>query len=251
MIKAPDIKPIKVKEYDSKQSKYVQCGKLPMRAVILGPSGTGKTILLQNMILDIYRGCFERIYIFSPSIDVDQTWQPVKKYIEEDMHVRHTKEEPIFFSTYDSEALSNIISTQHKLTQYMKDQKQTRLYNVLVIIDDFADSPEFTRRSTLLHQLYIRGRHACTSVITATQVFKALSPIIRKNITELYVYRLRNQNDLEAWVEEVSAIYDKQTLLQLYQIATAEPYSFLFINLMAKNKNEMFYLRFDKKLIPE
>ena len=88
----------------------------------------------------------------------------------------------------------------------MKDQKQTRIYNILIIIDDFADSPEFTRRSTLLHQLYIRGRHTFTSVITATQVFKALSPIIRKNITELYVYRLRNQNDLEAWVDEVSAI---------------------------------------------
>ena len=41
----PIIKPYKVKEYDSKQDKSLQCGKLPMRAVILGPSGTGKTIL--------------------------------------------------------------------------------------------------------------------------------------------------------------------------------------------------------------
>ena len=121
----------------------------------------------------------------------------------------------------------------------------------MIIIDDFADSPEFTRRSTLLHQLYIRGRHTFTSVITATQVFKALSPIIRKNITELYVYRLRNQNDLEAWVDEVSATYNKKTLLELYHMATAEPYSFLFINLMAKTKEKMFYLRFDKSLIPE
>ena len=96
------------------------------------------------------------------------------------------------------------------MTQYLKDQHKTRLYNILIIIDDMADCPDFTRRSTLLHQLYIRGRHTCTSVVTATQVFKALSPIIRKNITELYVYRLRNQNDLEAWVEEVSAIYDNK-----------------------------------------
>ena len=33
------------------------------------------------MILDIYRGCFERVYIFSPSIHVDQTWEPVKQYL--------------------------------------------------------------------------------------------------------------------------------------------------------------------------
>ena len=45
-----------------------------------GPSGSGKSILLQNMILDIYEKCFSRIYIFSPSINVDyQTWEPVKK----------------------------------------------------------------------------------------------------------------------------------------------------------------------------
>ena len=35
------------------------------------------------------------------------------------------------------------------------------------------------------------------STITATQVFTALSPTIRKNITELFVYRLRNYKDLE------------------------------------------------------
>ena len=31
----PKIKPIKVIEYDSKQSKYEHCAKLPMRACIL------------------------------------------------------------------------------------------------------------------------------------------------------------------------------------------------------------------------
>ena len=74
----PDIKPIKVKQFESKQSKYDVVGQLPIRSIILGPSGSGKGILLQNMILDIYRGCFERVYIFSPSVDIDQTWKPVK-----------------------------------------------------------------------------------------------------------------------------------------------------------------------------
>lgn len=247
----PNIKPIKVKEYESKQSKYNHCAKLPMRACILGPSGSGKTILLQNMILDIYRGCFERIYIFSPSINVDQTWAPVKKYIKDELKVSDSEEEPIYFDHYNSEALDNIIQTQHKLVQYMKDHGHKKIYNILVVVDDFADDPSFTRNSKLLHALYIRGRHTFISTITATQVFKALSPVIRKNITELYVYRLRNYADLEAWIEEVSAIYDKKTLLELYHLATFEPYSFLYINLTARKKDDMFYMRFDKKLIPE
>ena len=86
-----------------KQSKYQVVGKLPIRSIILGPSGSGKTVLLQNMILNIYRDCFSRIYIFSPFINVDSSWDPVKKYIENDMKVQHTDDDP-FFAHYDSDA---------------------------------------------------------------------------------------------------------------------------------------------------
>ena len=82
-INVPKIEPIKVKEFTSKQSKYDVVGKLPLRDIILGPSGAGKGILISNMILKIYKGCFDRIYLFSPSIDVDKTWLPVKEYIEQ------------------------------------------------------------------------------------------------------------------------------------------------------------------------
>jgi hypothetical protein len=65
------------------------------------------------------------------------------------------------------------------------------------------------------------------------------------------VYRLRNYRDLESLIEELSALYDKKTLLQLYNIATDEPHSFLYINLVAKNKSEMFFMNFDRKLVIE
>ena len=100
------------------------------------------------------------------------------------------------------------------------------MLQVLVVIDDFADSPEFTRQSRLLHQLYIRGRHPCISTITSTQVYKVISPVVRKNLTHLFVSRLANANDLEAWIEELSAVYDKKTLHQLYSIATEAPHIF-------------------------
>jgi ABC-type proline/glycine betaine transport system ATPase subunit len=77
----PQIEPIKLKEYKSKQSKYDVAPRVPFRSCVLGPSGSGKTVLLVNMILDIYRDVFERIYIFSPSISVDHSWDPVKKTI--------------------------------------------------------------------------------------------------------------------------------------------------------------------------
>jgi hypothetical protein len=87
------------------------------------------------------------------------------------------------------------------------------------------------------------------SNITATQQITAIHPIIRVNATELYVYRLRNTKDLETFVEDVSAVYDKKMLLALYSAATEEPFSFLYLKLTSKIKEDMFYKRFDHKLV--
>ena len=94
----PKVQPIKLKEYSSKQSNYEQCAKLPMRSIVLGPSVSGKTILLQNMILDIYEGCFDKIYVFLPSVNLDHTWLPVKKDTQDKMKMKDDdKEDPICF----------------------------------------------------------------------------------------------------------------------------------------------------------
>jgi hypothetical protein len=80
-------------------------------------------------------------------------------------------------------------------------------------VDDVADDPKFSRQSKLLHSLYTRGRHNSISTITATQKFCAISPIIRINSTELFVYRLRSWKDLECFLDEVSALIDKRIII--------------------------------------
>ena len=66
------------------------------------------------------------------------------------------------------------------------------------------------------------------------------------------MYRLRNFNDLESIVEELSAIYDKKkkTLLQMHHEAASEFYIPLYANLMSKDKRKMFMERFQRYLIP-
>mgnify|MGYP003642016498 FL=1 len=247
-IEVPKIQPHKLKEYTTKQSRYPMVGRLPTRSILVGPSGSGKGILLSNMILDIYRDCFSRIYIFSPSINVDHTWEPVKDYIQKQMKVENTDEDPIYFSEPNMSALENIIETQHQIIKYMKTQEHTKLYQILIIIDDFADDEKFSRHSKLLNQLYVRGRHNMISTITSTQKFRAIGNIIRINITELYVFRLRNLHDLEAFIEEVSALADKKSLMQIYNLATEDPYSFLYVKLNSKSKKDMFYINYDKRI---
>ena len=60
----PSIEPTEPKTYEYKQSKFDVADKLPFRSIICASSQGGKGILLQNLILKIYKNCFERIYIF-------------------------------------------------------------------------------------------------------------------------------------------------------------------------------------------
>ena len=50
--------------------------------------------------------------------------------------------------------------------------------------------------------------------------------------------------DLDAWIEEVSALADEKTLLDIYQLATQEPYSFLYIKLIENDMNKIFMIKF-------
>jgi hypothetical protein len=212
----------------------------------LGPSGSGKSVLLQSMILDIYRGSFDQIYIFSPSVHVDDTiWQPVRKYIDEKIHLLKEK---VYFDSYDHDELLNIIDTQKKVIEYQKLKKHKKLHQILIVVDDMADSSEFCKHSKLLHSLYIRGRHICCSVITSVQKYTCLSTIARVNATSLFIFRLRSWQDLQTWLDETAALLkNKDALYDIYKLAIEDSsYSFLYINLSSKDINKTFYIRFDK-----
>ena len=81
----------------------------------------------------------------------------------------------------------------------------------------------------------------------ATHKYNAVSPIVRVNATELYVFRLRSSQDLNTVIEENSALVDKATLMKVYRLATAEPFSFLYVNLQEKTLDQMFMIRFAKR----
>ena len=103
-----------------------------MRSMPVGPSGSGKTVLLTNMILDIYKGSFSPTYIWSPSIEVDNTWEPVKDYIRD--HIKPNDREKCYFDSYDPAELEQVINTPNKVIDYQKEQKHTYLYQIPMLL---------------------------------------------------------------------------------------------------------------------
>ena len=156
------------------------------------------------------------------------------------------KKEEIYFEHYNPDELQQVIDTQTKVITYMKDHKLKKLHSILIVVDDHADDLNFVRHSKLLHGLATRGRHQAISFILSTQKYKSLANIIRLNSSSLYIFKLKNQSELDAFIEESSALVDKKTLLEMYKEAVKEPYSFFYININSKDINKMFYIRFEK-----
>ena len=145
-------------------------------------------------------------------------------------------------------------NTQKAVVAHQKKEKAGKqIYGICVIVDDFADSPQVMasrQGGNALNTLLVRGRHMMISSFILTQKLRLAGSILRVNAQALVVFRLRNRLELDAIIEELSAVYDKKVLMEMYQMATAEPYSFMFINLGASRVQDMFWLRFEQRMIP-
>ncbi len=238
------IEPIKLKKYDNKQPDHDILPRVPFRFTMIAPTYSGKTVLISNIIMKLYKNVFDMIYIFSASIDIDDVWIPVKKYIND--HCKPRDDEKLFFDSGDVEALRKITDQQFEIVNYQKKQKQNKLFNILIVLDDLADDVHFCRHNDVLTSLYIRGRHANISIISSAQYYLSINPICRKQISDLFLFKLRNKKDLDAILDEFSALIPKDDLLQSYHYCVKEPYNFVWVNLRSKDTNKMICRNFDE-----
>ena len=229
----------------------------PCRYLVVGPSGSGKSVLLVDFLVRLYKHAFQRVYVFSPSVHIDSAWKPVFKYVEKTLGV-DSEREPWAFDEWDDEKLKEIVSTQAAVIKEQKRQKAGKeLYGIAIIVDDFADDPRIMASragaaagGSMLNTLLVRGRHMQISTFMSVQKMRLAGSILRVNAQAMCIFRLRNRLELDAIIEELSAVYDKNTLMEMYELATREPYSFWYIHLAAKRREDMFFLRFEKRMIP-
>ena len=124
------------------------------------------------------------------------------------------------------------------------------LPQIMIVVDDLADNKRVVR-GDLLSSIFIRGRHFGCNCVCLTQRYRLLDQNLRTNANALIFFRARNGKDVEALVEENSALADKYTLHRLYDHTTREKFSFLYIDLMETDPDKAFYRKFDSQLVIE
>ena len=180
----------------------------------------------------------------SGSSKLDHALKPIQRYCEQELGM---KKDACMIDGWDEAKIQEIISKQRERVKVAKKRGDTYLPGICICVDDLADDHKAMHSKTL-NSLYTRGRHSCITTIVLTQKYRLLDSTIRVNATALFVFRMRNNKDLEAVIEENSALADKDTLLDVYKLATTEPYSFLYIDLTKSEPNKAFFKSFKSRL---
>ena len=116
-----------------------------------------------------------------------------------------------------------------------------------ILFDDCIGSGIYTKGIRKLNNLVTLHRHVAqfeeggaigVSLFFLVQTYKCstggLSKCIRNNVTSLCLFKTKSERELQEIAEEVSGEIDTKTFYKLYNYATKEPHSFLFVDLHYK-----------------
>ena len=211
------IAPLKgVRKFHSKQSVHEHMPETPFRLIALENSGSGKTLTLQNMLLNHYKGVFTAIYLWSPTSRLDMGWEPVFRFMKHELgqNPEATNEEQCVFETFRNEDLVRVIDTFSTKIRKLKERRAAHsqeLPSICLIADDVADDPAAVRQSNFV-QAFVKLRHMQISTALLSQKWKLLSPTIRINLTAILCWRLRDLREAEEVMHSLSGTYGfKQT----------------------------------------
>lgn len=179
--------------------------KIPFRMCVVAPSGSGKTNFLINLIhlFSKGKGTFADITI-----------------------ITRNKDEPLYnFLAGKSEQIQ-IKEGLHNVPQLDKMDKGS---NHLVCFDDMVLSKD----QSMIENYYIRARKLNCSVIYLSQSFFRIPKVIRNNCSYMVILKLSGNREVNVILSEFGLGVSKEQLLYLYEVATAEKFSPLLIDMEA------------------
>ena len=136
-------------------------------------------------------------------------------------------DEPFLFETLDEQKLTSIISTQQKVIAH---KKKTKAQWDARQPDSLGRLGFWTKNSSQLwaHLWALHQRSTFFQTICSSQKWKLLSPTAHVNAHWIVAFKFRNPQTLDGLLQELTAIYHYEVLLQLYEEAVNDqPYSFL------------------------
>lgn len=200
--------------------------------VLSGSGGSGKTSLMLNFFKrkELYRCKFDNIFYICPM----SSFLSVQKHPFRD----HDK----VYHELNAGVLESIYSHLMELKEKQADDNEVE-YNC-VIIDDMADALKEKSIQMMLNKMLIKARHLNTAFIFTLQSYYYFPKILRKQITNITVFKCKNQEEWNSFAKEIMNMNHDDSL-ELYNYLFDAPYTHLDIDTV----DNTYYKNFNKLLI--
>jgi hypothetical protein len=202
-------------------------GKHPVRAILSGASGSGKTNLLIKLLTEkkFYHNYFHCIFIISPTAGkLDDSYQALMK--------SKTKSKLHIINDLNPDHIEEIMAHNKKNILENEVHKAPR---ILLVYDDIISHKKFMNSKSFLHS-FVASRHYNASVFICTQKFNAIPRTCRLQANAIFYFRGTN-GELNCLAEEFApAGHSKKEMISIIDYATTDPYSFFFVNCQADHK---------------
>lgn len=200
---------------------------------IVACTGSGKSVLISNLIRIYYKNIFNKIYFCSSNITDDN-----KVYDKAYSSI-------IFDELRTFQTINNEIINYIKLDIENDEDFDEKDFKALLIIDDLISEVSNKRNKDLI-KFILKSRHLKCSIIIVSHKYNLLPAIIRNNLTNIILFRTKSNIELDAIYKGIIDI-DYDTFIKLYHDATDINHSFLY-SVLNKNPQE-YYKNFDTKYI--
>jgi ABC-type oligopeptide transport system ATPase subunit len=172
--------------------------EIPFRMLIIGSSGSGKTMTLINL-LRAFSGTFQNIHIITKNADEPLYNYVVNKFkkINDDFKDLTSKNKKKHnFNVTITEGISSLPN----LDDFDKDEQS------LIVLDDLV----LEKNQKKIEEYFIRCRKKNVSVIYISQSYFHVPSIIRQNLTYLIIKQVSSQRNLKLISNEYSLGMDSK-----------------------------------------
>lgn len=231
------VRPLKTNKSKIKINDYMknhQIPKHPSSIMFCGKSGSGKTMLLLNLLSNssMYGKYFDLIFLFSETAKSggDDLY---KEHCGEGSGC-HIAEDHMFKPDKEGLAqLDHIIKTQKEIIKKKGIENSPK---ILIIFDDIVHSRKFLASNQYL-LLHIANRHLNISTFSLSQSYVKIPRSCRCQVSALaFFHGGTNTEKLRLSEEHTPSNWSEKEFLELVDYATKDKYSFLFINKHADMK---------------
>ena len=202
--------------------------------LIIGPSGSGETNGLLNLIQQDNDNFFDKVYLYVKDLDEPKYQFLIKKH--ENAGTKNLNDPSVFieYSNSTDDVFNNTDGYNLK-----------RKRKILIVFGDMiADIMTNKRFQAIIKESFTRCRKLNISLIFITQSYFSVPKEVRLNSTHHYlIMKIQNKRELqEIAINHSEDIYYKE-FLKTYRNCTNEPYSFLTIDATLPASN---FMRFRK-----